>query len=107
MVWASLRSCVAWPPWMAFMERAWPRTTGIRSRAHEVSQPVPREETFHADDEGRLIRSDGLEERFGSRLHLPVVQHDLPVLIQETEVHGAGVQVDATSKTCAAWWRIA
>ena len=26
------------------------------------------------------------------------VQHDLPVLIQDTEVHGAGVQVDTTIK---------
>jgi hypothetical protein len=27
-----------------------------------------------------------------------VVKHALPVLIQDTEVHGAGVQVDATIK---------
>jgi hypothetical protein len=63
----------------------------------QVSQPGPREETFHAHDEVLQIRSDGLEKRFGSCLHR-AVQHDLSVLMQDTEVHGVGVQVDATIK---------
>jgi hypothetical protein len=50
----------------------------------QVSQPGPREETFHANDEVLLIRSDGLEKRCGSCLHI-AVQHDLPVLIQDPE----------------------
>jgi len=63
----------------------------------QVSQPVPREDTFHTNDEVLLIRSNGLEKRFGSGLHM-AVQHDLPVLIQDTAIHGEGVQVDATRK---------
>ncbi len=67
----------------------------------QVSEPVPREETFHADDEVLLIRSNGLEKRFGSRLHM-AVQHDLPVLIQDTEGPWCGRAGRCHHKTGAA-----
>jgi hypothetical protein len=95
MVWASMRSFVALPPGMACRSRACPRTQGIPCRAHRSASQVPRAETCHATDEVLLIRSDGLEKRFGSGLPM-AVPYDLPVLLQETTVHGAGVPVDAT-----------
>jgi hypothetical protein len=63
----------------------------------EVGQPVPGEDTFDADDEILPVRRNRLEKRLGCRFHI-AVQHDLAVLIQDAEVHGAGVQVDATIK---------
>ena len=65
---------------MAFMERAWPKTKTIASRAQMSASQVPGEEAFHADDEVLTIGSDDLERRFGSRLHM-MVKHDHPVLI--------------------------
>jgi hypothetical protein len=63
----------------------------------KIGRPVPREEAFDADDEIFPVGRHGLEKWFGSCLHIPV-QHNLTVLIQDAEVHTAGVQVDATVK---------
>ena len=43
------------------------------------------------------VGRDGLEKWLWARWHIPVHQN-LPILVQDTEVHGAGVQVDATIK---------
>jgi hypothetical protein len=61
----------------------------------EISQPVPGEDTFHTDNEVLPLGSDSPEKRFGSRLHM-LVQDDLPIPIQDAEIHGPGMQVDAT-----------
>jgi hypothetical protein len=63
----------------------------------EISQPVPGEETFDTDDNILAIGGDGLEKRFRGCWHIAVDQ-SLPSLVQDTEVHGAGVQVDTTIK---------
>ena len=63
----------------------------------EISQPVPGEDTFDTDDDILAIGRDGLEKRFWGCWHVTVHQN-LPNLVQDAEVHGAGVQVDATVK---------
>jgi hypothetical protein len=63
----------------------------------EISQPVPGEDTFHTDNEVLPIGSNSLEKRFGSRLHIPV-QDDLPIPIQDAEIHATGMQIDAAVK---------
>jgi hypothetical protein len=74
-----------------------PEDTGKLCLGAEVGEPVPGKETFDRDDQILTIGCNGLEKWFGSRLHIPV-KHDLPILIQDAEVHGASVQVDATIK---------
>jgi hypothetical protein len=59
----------------------------------EVRQPLPGKEAFDADDEILAVGSERFEKRLGRRFHLPV-QQDLAGLVQDAEVHGAGVQVD-------------
>ena len=63
----------------------------------EISQLVPGEETFDTDDDILAIGRDGFEERFWRGWHVTVNQN-LPRLVQDAEIHGAGVQVDATIK---------
>jgi hypothetical protein len=97
MLWASIWSFFALPPWMAFMERAWPSTKALPSRAQRSASQVPREAAFDAHDEIVPVGRHGLEKWFGSCLHVSV-QHKLTVLIQDTERHGAGVPVATTVK---------
>ena len=63
----------------------------------EVGEPVPGEDTFDGDDQIVPIGRNGLEKRFWAGFHVPV-QQDLAVLVQDTDVHGAGMQVDAAVK---------
>ena len=63
----------------------------------EVGQPVPGEDAFDADDQIVPVGRDGLEKWLWAGWHIPVHQN-LAILVQDTEVHGAGVQVDATVK---------
>jgi hypothetical protein len=63
----------------------------------EISQPVPGEETFPTDNEVLPIGRNSLEQRFGSRLHIPV-QDDLPIPLQDAEIHATGRQSDAAVK---------
>jgi hypothetical protein len=78
---------------MAFIERAWPRTKGMSSQAQRSASQVPGEEAFHADDEILPVGGNGLQKWFRCRFHMPV-KEDLAGLVQDAEVHGAGVQVD-------------
>jgi hypothetical protein len=63
----------------------------------EISQPVPGEDTFAADDHILPVGCNGLEKGFGGCLHSPV-DKNLRIPIQNTDVHGPGVQVNATVK---------
>jgi hypothetical protein len=60
----------------------------------QVSKPVPREETFNSDDNSLSIGGNGLEQRLRACGQIPM-HHDLPVVIQNTDIHGAGMQIDA------------
>jgi len=63
----------------------------------EIGEPIPREETCDGDDKPLALRSNGLEKGCGSCWHV-AVQHDRAVLTQDTDVQGAGMQVDAAVK---------
>ena len=67
------------------------------SWAQRSASQVPGEEAFHADDDVLPVGREGPEQGVGGRVHLPV-EKDLPILAQDTDVHGAGVEVDATIK---------
>jgi hypothetical protein len=58
-----------------------------------IGQPVPGEETLNRDNEALTRGRNGLEERFRRGLHI-AVQQNFPLLTQEADVHGAGMQVD-------------
>ena len=63
--------------------------------AAEVGEPVPGEDALDADDHIGAVGLDGLQKwsRFGFDV---VVQNDFAVAVDDAEVHGVGVQVDAT-----------
>src|SRR5262249_14699910 len=60
-------------------------------------QPIPGEETFDVDDEIGPVRHDGFEKRLGASWHV-LVQQNLAILVQDVEVHSAGMQIDAAVK---------
>ena len=63
----------------------------------EIGKPVPGKDAFDADDESVAVGRDGLEKRLWGRGHVPVHQ-GFPSLVEDTEVHGAGVEIDTTVK---------
>ncbi len=80
---------------MAFVEMAWPTMKGIPLRRAMVREPVPGEEAFDTDHNILSIGDNRLEKRLGCCLHLSV-ENDFSILVYDAEVHGPGVQVDAT-----------
>jgi hypothetical protein len=68
----------------------------------EVGEPIPGEDALDTDNKIFPVGRNGFEERFGGRFHIPVEQH-IPLLVQNEEIHGARVQVDATVKFV--WFR--
>ena len=67
------------------------------SWVHRAASQVPGEDAFDGDDEIIAIGCNGLEERVWVGLQM-AVQDDLPLLVQDADVHGPSVQVDATVK---------
>jgi len=63
----------------------------------EVSEPIPGEDAFHRHDQPLSIRGNRLEEGFRGGFHV-AVQHDFTIMTQDTDVHAAGMQVDAAVK---------
>ena len=63
----------------------------------QVREPVPGEEACDGHDHRFPRGCDSLEKRLRAGWHVPV-QHDLALLIQDTDIHGAGMQVDAAVK---------
>jgi len=61
----------------------------------EVGQPGPGEQAFDGDDERIARGRNGLEERVWVGLQM-AVQDDLPLLVQDADVHGPSVHVNAT-----------
>ena len=60
----------------------------------QVGAPVPGKEACDTDDQVFPGGRNGFEKRCGASRHVPVHQ-DLPILVQDAEGHGAGMQVDA------------
>ena len=61
----------------------------------EVGQPVPGEDAFDTDDQLLPVGRDRREQGLWASGHIPVSQ-DLAIAIQEAEVHGTSMHVDAT-----------
>jgi hypothetical protein len=66
--------------------------------AAQVGKPIPGEDTFDGHHHTLTIGRDGVEKRFRAGFHI-AVEHDLAILIQDTYIHAAGVQVDTTVKS--------
>jgi len=64
----------------------------------EGGQPIPRANTFDADDQGPARWGIGFQERFRSSHHVPM-QHDISLLIENAEIPRTSVQVDAAVKS--------
>lgn len=60
----------------------------------EIGKPVPTEDALGGDDEVVSVGLDGLEEGIGPT-RLAFVQKNGPFVIDETEVHGPCVEIDA------------
>jgi hypothetical protein len=63
----------------------------------QVGEPIPGEETFNSDNQAVPVGSDGLEKGFWSGFHIAVHKH-FSIVAQDADIHGAGMQVDATVK---------
>src|SRR5206468_3575289 len=63
----------------------------------QVGEPVPRKYALHGDDHILPIGGNDLQKRLWARLHIAMHQ-DLAVVVENTDVHGAGMQVDAAVK---------
>jgi hypothetical protein len=63
----------------------------------EVRKPVPGKQAFGRQDDLIMVRSDGLEQRLWGRGHVAVSQC-FPGLVEDTHVHGAGVEIDPAIK---------
>jgi hypothetical protein len=64
----------------------------------QVSDPVPGEDAFDGDGDVVTVGCDSSEEWF--RLSGDVsVKYDLPVLVENAEVHGSSVEIDTTIVT--------
>ena len=63
----------------------------------QVGAPVPRKDALHGDDDILPIGGDRLQKRLWARLHITVDQN-LAGMVQDTDVHGAGMQGDAAVK---------
>jgi hypothetical protein len=62
-----------------------------------VSEPVPGEEAVNGPNQTVPIGRHRFEQGFRSGLHM-AVEPDFAVVAHKTDVHTAGVQVDATGK---------
>jgi hypothetical protein len=63
----------------------------------EVGEPIPREDAFDTDDKIFPIGGNRLEKRLWACLYIPMDQY-LSILVQDADVHGTGMQIDATVK---------
>jgi hypothetical protein len=52
---------------------------------------------LYRDDHTLTIGRHGLEKRLRTGFHVPM-QQDLAVLVEDTDIHGAGMQIDAAVK---------
>src|SRR6266498_2728897 len=77
-----------------FHGKGMPEDEGDTFAHTQVSQPIPREETFDRDDKIITIRRNDLEEGLGACLKV-LRSQDLPIVVQDADVHRPGVEIDA------------
>jgi hypothetical protein len=61
----------------------------------EVGEPVPGEHALDADDESVTKRSHGTQKSVGPAGEV-LVEDDVAIVVENTDVHRPGVQIDAT-----------
>jgi len=59
----------------------------------EVRQPVPAEHALHTDHDVFQIGKDDVEQDLRAGLQVVVIK-DLPFPVNDTDVHGSGMQID-------------
>jgi hypothetical protein len=59
----------------------------------KISEPVPGKHALDGDDEVVTVRLDDFEESIGPCWQVPMYQN-LPVLIDDTDIHRPGVKID-------------
>jgi hypothetical protein len=90
----SLWAFCAFPPCMACLARAWPRTQGHALWGTPVGEPVPGAAPRDGLVVAVPIRGHGLAKRCGSRWHV-AVEPECAILTQEAAIRGAGMPVEA------------
>jgi hypothetical protein len=60
----------------------------------EIGQPLPTEDAFDSHDQVLPIGLDRFEESLGTGAQV-AMQQNLPLWIQDAEIHPAGMQIDA------------
>jgi hypothetical protein len=60
----------------------------------EIGEPVPGEHALDGNDEVFAVRGDRVEERLRGRPEV-AVQQDLARLVEDAQIHRAGVEIDA------------
>jgi len=60
----------------------------------EIGDPVPGEDALDPDDDILAIGLDGLQERLRGGVDV-LVEPDFALVVDDTDVHGSGVQIDA------------
>jgi hypothetical protein len=63
----------------------------------EGGEPVPGEQTLDRYDHPLSIGGTGMQQGFRSGLHLAMHQ-DLAALVEDADIHGPGMQVNAAVK---------
>ena len=63
----------------------------------DISEPVPDKHAFHGHRDIFAVWLDGPEECFGWSFVI-AVQDGFPFLVQDTDVHGPGMEIDSTIK---------
>jgi hypothetical protein len=101
ILWASMRSFFAFPPWMALhVERVAEHESNLLLRA-QIREPVPGKDALAGDDEALAVRGDRLEECLGRRREI-ALEDDLAGGIEDAHAHRVRVEVDAAVKAVLA-----
>jgi hypothetical protein len=61
----------------------------------QVGEPVPAEDALGADDEVSPVGRDGFEKELGVRREITVEELLAALVVEDAQVHGASVQIDA------------
>jgi hypothetical protein len=61
----------------------------------EIGKPVPAEDALSGDDQVVAVGRDGLEEELRIAAQVAVQKHVAALVVEDAQVHGTSVQVDA------------
>jgi hypothetical protein len=102
-VWVSIVSLLAVPAAIGLHRAGMAEDEGKGLLGTQVREPRPGEDPCDRDDEVVTIGRNRRETRLRAGLHV-LVQHDLAVLVEDADVHGAGLPIEAT--VCLVLWGV-